>query len=139
MLQCVAVCCSELSDTSRLATQFTVYSESVYTQFTEATNSLYTLTVATLSSLYTVNLCIQCIEWRVEAVCCSVLQCVAVCCSVLQCVAVGKRDLCFKGVYSELSGELRSVLHCIHKFTVYSEFSVHKFTVYSVLSIHKFT
>jgi len=27
-------------------------------------------------------------QTRVEAACCSVLQCVAVCCSVLQCVAV---------------------------------------------------
>ena len=30
---------------------------------------------------------------------------------------------------------MRSVLHCVHKFAVYSELSIHKFAVYSVLRV----
>jgi len=64
VLQCVAVCYSELKYVAVLSG--------------DRPRALY---VAVCCSV------LQCV-----AVCCSVLQCVAVCCRVLQCVAVLSRD-----------------------------------------------
>jgi len=61
VLQCVAVCCSDMCATWHV----------------KDSTSLLVTCVAVYCSV------LQCV-----AVCCSVLQCVAVCCSILQCVAV---------------------------------------------------
>ena len=83
MLQCVAVCCSELQCAQQNMQQL---------------HQVDILAVC-CSVLRCVAVCcsvLQCVQQNMQqlhqvdilAVCCSVLQCVVVCCSVLQCVAV---------------------------------------------------
>jgi len=83
VLQCVAVCCSELLAGSRVAVYY----------------------LQGVARHPRVHARIKCV-----AVCCSVLQCVAVCCSVLQCVAVRCSVYHLRGVerYSHVNATITS-------------------------------